>query len=174
MRIKLILKRNFKYLAYTFFDTHKGERRFNIVAHGSDFSSKPKEISFGRRVTARDLYLELIRNSDVYQCNNIRLLSCHSADGYNYSFACELSRYFPYKMIKGYAGEIRTNFSPDIIGEIMQTEGVDMVHRMISENDRIKLEKFDIHFHSVTFKNGTCVKQHYGERQVNVSKFLTL
>ena len=77
-------------------------------------------------------------------------------------------------MIKGYAGEVRINFSTDTIGEIIKTEGVDMVHGMISENDRIKLEKFDIHFHSVIFKNGICIKQHYGEKEVNGKVFFTL
>lgn len=174
MRIKLILKKNFKYLAYTFFDTYKGERRLNIVAHGSDFSSKPKRIFYGRTVTARDLYLELIKDSDIHQYRNIRLLSCHSADGYNASFACQLSKYFPSKIIKGYAGEIKTNFSPDIIAEIVQTEGESMVHKMISEGDRIKIEKIETHFHSVVFKNGECIKQHYGVRHVNGRQFFTL
>lgn len=174
MRIKLILKRHLKYLAYTFFDVYKGERRLNIVAHGGDFSSNPKEICFGRRVSARDLYIELIKDTEIYKCNYIRLLSCHSADGYKASFACQLSKYFPHKMIKGYAGEIRTNFSPDVIREIINTEGVDMVHDMISESDLIKLEKIDTHFHSVIFKDGVCVKQNYGKITVNGKVFFTL
>lgn len=133
---------------YTFIDNNKkgAEVRLNIVVHGDG-----THVYFeGARQTPEGLLNTLrLNNIDPSDFDNIRLLSCHSGDLGEDSFAAKFQRLVG-RPVKGYVGTVTTYYSPEELKDYFKigyksksnaSEAERMVQNFFANNKEFTAEK---------------------------------
>ncbi|MGV3346496.1 hypothetical protein ACGVWS_12410 [Enterobacteriaceae bacterium LUAb1] len=154
--------------SYIFSDSHKGALRLNIVAHGARLPSFRAPDIGERHIFINDRRYNVTQFSGLLNDYNIsiqpydfvRFMSCHSADGGKNSFSCQFSRKYSGVIVKGFKGKVEANYIPEsaILGSAM-AGGLHNYQAFINE-EKIKYacEKYEHHYHSVSFCNGIMIK----------------
>jgi len=175
------------FIAYL--ETHKGQWRLKIMAHGN--RQRPgKALEFPNDngyIEVNGIKTWLLEHFDMDKPYCIQLEACHSAYGGNVSLAAHLSRLFPNKYVKGYAGKIyyatsaehnETRAFPDTIVDRLRLHGANATYtyavNYLNMHGRQMFLKTQYPYQSVTYLNGVCVKNRCSTVQDNGNEYITL
>ncbi|MEL4073353.1 hypothetical protein WKW50_24845 [Ochrobactrum sp. GPK 3] len=148
---------------YTYNDNHKGKLRLNVSAHGGAINNPgPRFImnSPSGPLDAIKLKHLLDKKENIADVKLIRLIVCYSGNGFYHSLAAQLSRLFPDKEVKGYVGTVSAGSAPEIIYKYSLKWDVEKIETCMRQSGNLIYKNEGDPFHSVTYKNGRCIKNH--------------